>query len=170
MASVIQELISVLTKELQIYEDLIPIVSEKAKVIINNNLESLQKITEQEQEAIDRVTVLEKKRSEVIVNIGIILSRDAADIKLKDIIKVLDNSPEEQQELSRLHDNLKRTVQRLADINLQNKSLIEQSLDMIEFNMNLIQSTRMSPGNNYSKGAVTIDSPALQAGTFDTKQ
>lgn len=170
MASVIQELISVLKEEQQIYDALIPVASEKTNVIIKNNLESLQKITEQEQELVDQVTVLEKKRSEVIVNIGIILNRNAADIKLKDIIKVLDNSPEEQRELSLLHDNLKRTVQRLADINFQNKSLIEQSLDMIEFNMNLIQSTRMSPGNNYSKGAVTVDAPALQTGTFDTKQ
>ena len=170
MASVIQELISVLKEEQQIYDALIPVASEKTNVIIKNNLESLQKITEQEQELVDQVTVLEKKRSEVIVNIGIILNRNAADIKLKDIIKVLDNSPEEQRELSLLHDNLKRTVQRLADINFQNKSLIEQSLDMIEFNMNLIQSTRMSPGNNYSKGAVTVDAPVFQTGTFDTKQ
>lgn len=170
MASVIQELISILKEEQQIYDELIPIASEKTKVIIKNNLESLQKITEQEQEYVDKVTVLEKKRSEVIVNIGIILNRNAADINLRDIIKVLDNSPEEKKELSQIHDNLKRTVQRLVDINIQNKSLIEQSLDMIEFDMNLIQSTRMSPGNNYSKGAVTVDAPALQAGTFDTKQ
>lgn len=170
MASVIQELISILKEEQQIYDELIPIASEKTKVIIKNNLESLQKITEQEQEFVDRVTVLEKKRSEVIVNIGIILNRKAADINIRDIIKVLENSPEEQKELSLLHDNLKRTVQRLVDINVQNKSLIEQSLDMIEFNMNLIQSTRMSPGNNYSKGAVTVDAPVFQTGTFDTKQ
>ena len=170
MASVIQELISVLDEEQRIYEELLPIASEKTNVIIKNNLESLQSITTREQQALDRIATLEKKRSEVIVNIGIILNRKAADINIRDIIKVLENSPEEQKELSLLHDNLKRTVQRLVDINVQNKSLIEQSLDMIEFNMNLIQSTRMSPGNNYSKGAVTVDAPVFQTGTFDTKQ
>ena len=53
MASVIQELITVLTEEQQLYEKIIPIASEKKNVIIKNNLESLQEITEQEQLAID---------------------------------------------------------------------------------------------------------------------
>lgn len=61
MASVIQELITVLTEEQQLYEKIIPIASEKKNVIIKNNLESLQEITEQEQLAIDQVTVLEKR-------------------------------------------------------------------------------------------------------------
>ena len=170
MASVIQELISILKEEQQIYDELIPIASEKTKVIIKNNLESLQKITEQEQEFVDRVTVLEKKRSEVIINIGIIMNRKPEELTLTEIIKMLKNQPEEQKRLSDIHNNLKRTIQRLQTINYQNRSLIEQSLEMIEFNMNLIQSTRMSPGNNYTKGAITTDAPALQAGTFDAKQ
>ncbi len=170
MASVIQELITVLTEEQQLYEKIIPIASEKKNVIIKNNLESLQEITEQEQLAIDQVTALEKKRSEVIVNIGILLNRKPEELTLKEIIRLLENQPKEQKQLSQIHDQLKQTVQELKNINIQNKSLIVQSLEMIEFNMNLIQSTRMSPGNNYTKGAITEDAPALQAGTFDAKQ
>lgn len=170
MASVIQELITVLTEEQQLYEKIIPIASEKKNVIIKNNIESLQEITEQEQLAIDQVTVLEKKRSEVIVNIGILLNRKPEELTLKEIIRLLENQPKEQKQLSQIHDQLKQTVQELKNINIQNKSLIVQSLEMIEFNMNLIQSTRMSPGNNYTKGAITEDAPALQAGTFDAKQ
>ena len=83
---------------------------------------------------------------------------------------MLKNQPEEQKRLSDIQYNLKRTIQRLMEINLQNKSLIEESLEMIEFRMNLIQSTRMSPGNNYTKGAMTTDAPTLQAGMFDAKQ
>jgi len=170
LASVIQELISVLTEEQQLYEKIIPIASEKKNVIIKNNLESLQKITEQEQLAIDQITVLEKRRSEVIVNIGILLNRKPEELTLGEIIKLLEKQPKEQKQLSQIHDQLKHTIQELKNINIQNKSLIVQSLEMIEFNMNLIQSTRMSPGNNYTKGATTADAPSLQAGTFDAKQ
>ena len=170
MASVIQELISVLTEEQQLYEKIIPIASEKKNVIIKNTLESLQKITEQEQLAIDQITVLEKRRSEVIVNIGILLNRKPEELTLGEIIKLLEKQPKEQKQLSQIHDQLKHTIQELKNINIQNKSLIVQSLEMIEFNMNLIQSTRMSPGNNYTKGATTADAPSLQAGTFDAKQ
>lgn len=170
MASVIQELVSILEEEQQIYEALIPIVTEKTKVIIKNNLETLQKITEQEQLVVDKVTVLEKKRSEVILNIGIIMNRKPEELTLAEIIKMLKNQPEEQKRLNDIHNNLKRTIQRLQTINYQNRSLIEQSLEMIEFNMNLIQSTRMSPGNNYTKGAVSSQNNALQPGMFDAKQ
>lgn len=170
MASIIEELASILEEEQRIYEELLPIVTEKTKVIINNNLESLQKITEQEQMVVNKVTVLEKKRSEVIVNIAIVMNRNPDELTLAEIVKMLENQPEEQRRLSRIHERLKRTIQRLVNINYQNKSLMEQSLEMIEFNMNLIQSTRMSPGNNYTKGAVTLESPALQTGMFDAKQ
>ena len=170
MASVIQELVSILEEEQQIYETLIPIVTEKTKVIIKNNLETLQKITEQEQLVVDKVTALEKKRSEVIINIGIIMNRKPEELTLTEIIKMLKNQPEEQKRLNDIHNNLKRTIQRLQTINYQNRSLIEQSLEMIEFNMNLIQSTRMSPGNNYTKGAVSSQNNALQPGMFDAKQ
>lgn len=170
MASIIEELATILEEELQIYEELLPIVTEKTRVIIKNNLKSLQKITEQEQMVVNEVTALEKKRSEVIVNIAIVMNRKPEELTLTEIIKMLENQPEEQRRLSEIHEHLKRTIQRLMNINHQNKSLMEQSLEMIEFNMNLIQSTRMSPGNNYTKGAVTSQSPALQTGMFDAKQ
>ena len=128
MASVIQELVSILEEEQQIYEALIPIVTEKTKVIIKNNLETLQKITEQEQLVVDKVTALEKKRSEVIINIGIIMNRKPEELTLTEIIKMLKNQPEEQKRLNDIHNNLKRTIQRLQTINYQNRSLIEQSI------------------------------------------
>lgn len=61
MASIIEELATILEEELQIYEELLPIVTEKTRVIIKNNLESLQKITEQEQIVVNEVTALEKR-------------------------------------------------------------------------------------------------------------
>ena len=39
-----------------------------------------------------------------------------------------------------------------------------------EFNMNLIQSTRITQGNNYTRGAVASQSAALHPGMFDAKQ
>ena len=137
MASIIQDLISVLEQERQIYEDLIPIVSQKKTVIIKNDLDTLQKITEQEQMAIDTVTNLEKKRSEVIFNISIVMNQKAEELTLAKIVSLLEGQPEEQKQLAKVHDNLKYAVQQIMNINSQNKSLIEQSLEMIEFNMKI---------------------------------
>lgn len=171
MASLIEELVSTLKAEETIYKELIPIAEDKTKIIIRNDLKALQDITEKEQLMIERLTPLEKKRAEVIVNMGTVLNRNPSTLNLKHLIELLGRQPEEQKELSILHDSLKTTIGRLVGINNRNKSLIEQSLEMIEFNMNLIQSTRMSPGtNNYTRGASTVEMPGTQTGMFDAKQ
>ena len=90
---------------------------------------------------------------------------------MKALIKIMGKQPEEQKALSRIHDELDANLRRLVTINVRNKELINQSLEMIVFNMNLIQSTRMAPGvNNYTRSAG--ESSIRQAGTgmFDAKQ
>ncbi len=171
MASLIEELITIVNKEVEQYESLVTIASEKTKVIIENDLPKLQTITQKEQSIIDIVSSLEHKRMDIIHNIATVLGRADKILKIKDIIAMLDNQPKEQEHLSILHDRFKASIQQLMDINNRNKSLITQSLEMIEFNMNFIQSTRMSPGNNnYSKGAKSIDASFPQTRMFDTKQ
>ena len=153
MASLIEELIATLNQENEIYESLIPINEKKTKVIINNDLEALQEITKTEQEMVQKISALEAKRQEVIINIGTVINRNPGTLTLKNLIRLLEKQPKEQEQLSIIHDKLQKIVHRLTEINHQNQSLIEQSLEMIEFNMNFIQSTRMSPGNNYNKNA-----------------
>lgn len=171
MASLIEELVMVLTKEEEVYKELLPIAEEKTQIIIRNDLTALQEVTEQEQLAVEKITALEHKRDEVIVNMGVVLNRKPATLTLKEIIRLLEKQPKEQKQLARLHDSLQDLLKQLSNANLRNKSLIEQSLEMIEFNMNLIQSTRMSPGSgNYTKNAYESDVVTGRTGMFDARQ
>lgn len=171
MAGLIDELVNTMSQENDIYKELIPIADEKTRIIIKNDLDALQKITEKEQLTIERINALEKKREEVIVNIGTVLNRKPEELNMKALIKIMGKQPKEQERLGRIHDELAETLRRLVTINDRNRELINQSLEMIEFNMNLIQSTRMAPGvNNYTRAAG--ESSIRQAGTgmFDAKQ
>lgn len=171
MASLIEELITVMESEEKIYKELIPIAEKKTRIIIDNDLEALQDTTDQEQRVIEKINALERRREEVIVNIGTVISRNPSSLNMKALIKLMEKQPPEKRRLCEVHDSLKATVTRLAQINDRNKSLIQQSLEMIEFNMNLIQSTRMSPGNNnYTKSASQWGNPVTQTGMFDAKQ
>ena len=171
MASLIDELIGVLEEECNVYQQLIPISEEKSQVIVKNDLTSLQEITSKEQTAISRINTLERKRDQIMVNIRTVINRKTGEFTLKTLIGLMEKQPKEQTALSLIHDNLKNTIQRLVEINNRNKSLIQQSLEMIEFNMNFIQSTRMSPGNNtYTKGASQYEAFASGTGMFDAKQ
>lgn len=170
MASLMEELISTLSKEKDIYLDLLPIAEEKTKAIVANDLEKLQEITDREQYEVDRISSLEKKRGEVVSNIGIVLGRKPEELTLTEMIRISAKQPKDQAVLSELKDSLGQTVKKLAELNERNKVLIQHSLSMIEFNMNLIQSTRTVPGNNYTKSASESGISAAQTGMFDAKQ
>ncbi|NLP33665.1 MAG: flagellar protein FlgN [Clostridiales bacterium] len=171
MASLIEELIDVLDKELDIYQQLIPISNEKTQIIIKNDLTELQAITDKEQLAVDQISALEHKRDTIMENIKIVINRKSSDnLNLKTLIQLLEGQTKEQKKLSILHDKLNTTIGQLMENNRRNKSLIEQSLEMIEFNLNVIQSSRMAQGNNYTKDAAQYNAKASGTGMFDAKQ
>lgn len=170
MASLMEELTATLEKEEEVYKGLLPVAEEKTQAIVENNLERLQAITEKEQEAIDKVTALEHRREEVVFNIGTVLNRDPKTLTLTNLIQLMGKQPDDQKKLQELHSRLQDVVKKLVTLNDRNQMLIRQSLDMIEFNMNLLQSTRIVPGNNYTRNASEWDGGAMQTGMFDAKQ
>lgn len=171
MASLMEELITVLSRECDIYRSLIPISERKTSVLIKEDLQELQRVTEEEQKLLDEVYAVDKKREKIIANIGVVLNKDPKELDLTTLAKLMARQPEEKKRLSELHDSLKEVMRRLVNVNEKNKQLIENSLEMIEFNMNFIQSTRMSPGsNNYNRNASSSYGVDMGPGAFDAKQ
>lgn len=171
MASLMEELIGTLDAENKLYLDLIPVEEDKMRAIIANDLNALQEITTREHEMVDKTTALENKREQVASDIATVLGKNPKSITLDEIAKALDKQPEDQRKLREIHDKLKQTVKRLQFVNNQNRELVKESMEMVEFNMNVIRSTRMSSGSsNYSSNASEIAGMAPQHGMFDAKQ
>lgn len=171
MASLMEEMIQTLNAEDELYGKLIPIEEEKTRAIIANDLEALQDITAREHELVDQTTALEHKREQVAIDIATVLGQDPKTITLEQIASVLKNQPEDQKKLREVHDRLRKTVSRLQTVNNQNKDLLKEAIDMVEYNMNVIRSTRMSSGSsNYSSDASEVAGMAPQHGMFDAKQ
>lgn len=79
--------------------------------------------------------------------------------------------PEEQKRLSELHARLKNIVNQLIEFNAHNKTLLEQSLEMTEFSLSLLQNANRAPETaNYTRGAYTSSTIAPNQGMFDAKQ
>lgn len=171
MASLIEELMDTLDQEEKLYADLIPMQEEKKRAIVANDLNAIGKLGDEEQALVDRIGNLETKRMRIADDIATVLGKPPGTMKLEHIIRTLKNQPGEQKALQKLHDRLKRTIGRLQDLNIQNKELLQEAMEMLEFNMNVIRSTRMSSGSsNYSSSAAQVDMPDFGAGTFDAKQ
>ncbi len=171
MASLMEELIDTLNAEEALYGQLIPVEEEKTRAIIKNDLDALQDIAVREHELVDRTSALESKREQVASDIATVLGKDPKTITLEQIIEVLKNQPEDQKKLQNVHDRLRKTISQLQHVNNQNKELLKEAMDMVEYNMNVIRSTRMSSGSsNYSSNASEVAGMAPQHGMFDAKQ
>ena len=171
MASLMEDLFTALSGEKEIYEKLIPVSEKKTEILTRGDLKELEEVTREEQALVEKATAIGKKREEVIANIGVVLNRDASTLDLTTLATLLEKQPGERKKIAQLHDELKVIIRRLVDINEKNKNLIENSLEMIEFNMNFIQSKRMSPGvNNNDRNASSSYSPGYTPGGFDAKQ
>ena len=171
MASLMEELMDTLVKEEKLYAELIPIEEEKMRAIVGSDLQSMQAITDKERDMVDRTTALEAKREEIAVNIATVLGKNPKTITLEEIEDSLKRQPEDRKKLQSIHDALKKTVNRLKDINDQNKELLQESMDMVEFNMNVMRSSQMMSGSsNYGSNAAEVDGMAPTRPRFDATQ
>ena len=171
MASLMENIVEVLEQENTEYQTLIKLSEEKTPIIIKGDLENLNRITEAEQVIVARIQKLEKDRMNTMKDISEV-TNFKADIKLGDLITMMDKHPEEQRKLKELHDRLKETMSRMKRVNEQNRDLLQNSLEMVQFEMNLLQSLKTAPetadynSNAYANGTI------MGSGTkrFDAKQ
>ena len=172
MASLMENLINVLDEECVEYENLLKLTIAKTPVIVSENLEELARITDEEQLQLAKIASLDKKRDEVIADIANVLNKDVESLKLGKLIKMMAGRPSEQKALSAAYDRLKSAAKHVAMINARNNELIQSALDMVHFNMNMIQSAKTAPESaNYNRGAYsTGDSLGIDRQSFDARQ
>lgn len=172
MASLMENLIEALEQECIEYEGLLSLSQRKTPIIVSGNLEELQKITDDEQESVGRINHLEKKRVEVTADIANVLNKDVATLKLANLIEMMSARQEEQKRLAAAHDRLQRAVHELRRINEQNRELLANALEMVEFEMSLLQASNAAPETaNYTKNAYNAgDTMGIANGRFDAKQ
>ena len=145
---------------------------KKNPVIVSDDIKALAKITDEEQFIVSRINHLDNQRNEAVNDIANVLNKDVTKLKIVDLIKMLAARPQEQAKLAAVFDELRRNVQAVKRINEQNRELIESALEMVQFNMQIMQSMNKAPETaNYNRGACnTGDVIGTVNKTFDAKQ
>lgn len=168
MASLIEELIDTLDKENTEYEALLELSTQKTGIIVKDDIAGLNEMIAKEQVHLDKIANLDKKRIEVINDIAIVLNKDVNTLTVKGVINLLEGQKEEQQQLARVHDRLKKTLRSVEAVNEMNKGLIEEALELINFNINYINGLSQIPETaNYTKDA--YNQSQIGIATFDKK-
>lgn len=125
-----EELELILNKLLEIAIELKELSLEKTDYIVNNNITELDKLTQKEEESINKMGIIEDARMKLLDTWGV-----GEDTPISNLIKRL---PEDNRKLIKIRDEMTRVFEELTERNKLNNDLIKENLDWIDFNMNLI--------------------------------
>ncbi len=171
MASLIENLITALEEESSLYEALTKESMAKTPVIVSNELKRLQEANAREQAIVDRITAVSHRRDQALSEIATVLGKDAKTITVSEVITLMEKQPEFQHPLIIVRDKMLKQVEELKRVSEHNRDLLQQSLEMTEYSINLIQSMNQAPETaNYNKGSYSGATLGGSHSSFDAKQ
>ena len=170
MASLMDNLVEVLEEENTQYEKLVELSKDKKQAIIKADIQTLEHITEQEQEISSYLRNLDIKRDSVLKDMSDVLGKDFNEMTITRLIGYLGQQPIEQERLSKIRAKILTTGNEMQEWNKRNEALLHQALEMVEFDLTLFKSMRQAPETaNYDKNAYNTGD-LLGSSGFDAKQ
>lgn len=172
MASLMDDLLEVLEKENAEYEKLVALSMKKTPVIVSADLDELMRITDEEQVIVGKINHYDKIRNDCMKQIADVIHMDVSELTLSALVQIFEKRPAEHEKLASIYDRLKDTISQMTRVNNQNRELIQNSLELVQYDMNVLQSMKTAPETaNYTKGAYnTGDIMGPGKGGFDAKQ
>ena len=170
MASLVDELVSVLTEEEKLYSALLECAEKKTQILIDADVPALEQLTAVEQEKSDELLALGNKQVQLLNDIKTVLGKKDEQLTVTTLIGYLPSQPDVQEKLSTARNNLLDTATRVQKKNQQNEVLLKQAIELAEFDITLFKSLRQAPETaNYNRNAYSTGS-LLGGSGFDAKQ
>ena len=170
MASLMDSLVEVLEEENVQYEKLVELSKSKKDAIIKADIGALERITGEEQEVSSNLRNLDIRRDSVLKDMADVLGKDFEEMTITKLIGYLEQQPKEQERLSKVRAKLLTTGGQMQEWNKRNETLLNQALEMVEFDLTLFKSMRQAPETaNYDKDAQNTGD-LLGSSGFDAKQ
>ncbi len=170
MASLMEELLTVLKDEKKSYDALLELNEPKRKAIVKSQIEDLSKLTIEEERLASRLKNLEKKRLQVLRDMAVVLGKDGQELTVTAMIDLLSGQPENQRALTEARDALVDAASKEHFMNEQNQVLLTQAMEMVDFDLTLLKSMKQAPETaNYNRYAANTGD-ILGSGGFDAKQ
>lgn len=152
------------------YQKLIDLSDDKRKTVIQGRIDDLEKITAKEQDIADSLKSLENKRVSLLKDMAIVTGHDNEKVTVTQVIEMLSGQPEQQKQLTEARDALTRTAGIMQTENERTQVLLQQALELVEFDLTLFKSLKQAPETaNYNKDAYNTGE-LLGGGGFDAKQ
>ena len=170
MASLVDELVSVLTEEEKLYSARLECAEKKTQILINADVPALEQLTAVEQAKSDELLALGNKQVQLLNDIKTVLGKADEMLTVTTLIGYLTSQQEVQERLSTARNNLLDTATKVQKKNQQNEVLLKQAIELTEFDLTLFKSLRQAPETaNYNRNAYNTGT-LLGGSGFDAKQ
>ena len=166
MASLVEELINVLTEEEKVYRTLAANGEKKRQIIIDADIPALEAITDLDQQAGDELLIMSNKQVSLLTDIANVLGKSDEKMTVTRLIGYLGI----QAKLTAARDSLIEAAAQMKEINDLNSQLLAQAIELTEFDITLFKSMKQAPETaNYDRNAYSTGD-ILGSSGFDAKQ
>ena len=166
MASLVEELINVLTEEEKVYRTLAANGEKKRQIIIDADIPALEAITDLDQQAGDELLIMSNKQVSLLTDIANVLGKSDEKMTVTRLIGYLGTQPK----LTAARDSLIEAAAQMKEINDLNSQLLAQAIELTEFDITLFKSMKQAPETaNYDRNAYNTGD-ILGSSGFDAKQ
>ena len=140
MPGLVSGLIDTLNSQVELYNQIVELSTEKKQYIIKNDTDSLKRLVETENAVASKAAKGDKERVAIMKDICHVLNIDENEITLSKLVEITRGQPENAA-LSEVVEKTKKSMDAMREINEDNKALISAALEFIEFNINAIHSS-----------------------------
>ena len=170
MASMMDDLTQVLENEAVEYKKLVDLSENLREALIASDVPAVERLTAAQEEVSNGIQSLESRRAHIMNDIAVVLNKKPEELKVSMLEESLAGQPALKERLAAVRTELKQTMDELKRINHTNQTLLRQSMELLEFDLNLFRSMRQAPETaNYNKSAVNTGD-LLGSRGFDAKQ
>lgn len=170
MASLVDELISVLIEEEKLYSVLLECAEMKTQILVDADILALEQLTERERLNSDELLAFGNRQMQLLEDIKTVLGKKEEKVTVSNLVSYFGSQPDVQKRLTTARDTLLETAGKLQQKNLENEILLRQAMELTEFDIALFKSMRQAPETaNYDKNACSTGT-LLGTNDFDAKQ
>ncbi len=160
----INELMDILEREIRIYEELLKVSKDKTEIIAKGKITELDNITKIEQALILNMGKLEAFREKIVNDLSKELRTNPWDLTISELFRYLDK--DQTQRFEAYKTKLLSTISEIKTINELNSKLIQNSIDYINFSVNVLSSV---PEENNNYGNTGNTNEGKKKAYFDVK-
>ena len=170
MASLMDDLALVLESEVEQYKKLVALSEAMRDALVISDVSAVEQITADQESVANDLQALEGQRVRIMNDMALVLNRKPEELKVSALEESIGHQPQVQERLRNIRMELTKTMEELKRRNQSNQALLRQSMELLEFDLNLFRSMRQAPETaNYNKSAYNTGD-LLGSRGFDAKQ